>query len=291
MKFKSYVKMILTVAVFFCAFQLYSTDSLKRDGKPAQQNEDVSKVVNVPEPQPVPPPTEKAKPEVPKIIIPVILDAYERIEIFPEVFEEVESVPFKLGQHFKKGDLLIRMKNFAYKSQVDKALAGVDYAVEDLRVKESLRQSNLISLLDLMQAKFNLATAITQRDEALRNYQATVIFAPFDGRVGALRIREYERPSRQKSMMEIFNDRKIIARMIIPSSLLPQFGIGQKIRIVIRDLNETVTARVTRVGAEINPVSGTINVEAEIDNLDGRLIPGMVSFVTVEPMNDERSNP
>jgi len=281
MKLKRYVCLCAIFTSLVWAIWLYAfeaSDQVEQsDDKVAQQYQ--SPIQGSESSQTAPNPS---LPEYSAIVIPVILDASERAEIFPEISETVESIPFKLGQRFKKGDILLKMKNYVYRSLLDKAILGIDYAKEDLRVKESLRESNLISQLELMQSKFNLATAQAQKDEASKNYKATMVIAPFDGRIGALHIREYERPVPQKSMLEIFNDRKIIARMIIPSSYLPQFAIGQKIRIYVRDLGRKVGARVKHIGAEINPVSGTVNLEAEIDNSDGTLVIGMVSFLTLD---------
>jgi membrane fusion protein, multidrug efflux system len=211
------------------------------------------------------------------LTIPVILDAHERVLVYPALFEEIESIPFKLGQHFKKGDVLLKMRNALYKSQLEKAYLATDVAIEDLRVKKSLQEDNLISLLELLQSKANLAAASALKEEALRNFQATRILAPFDGKIGGIFTRVNERP-----LMEIFNDKKIIAKLIIPSTLLTRFQIGQIIPIYVKDLERSFAAKIIRIGAEINPVSGTVDMEAELDNQDQSLMIGMPSFLTIE---------
>ncbi|MBA2369224.1 MAG: efflux RND transporter periplasmic adaptor subunit [Candidatus Protochlamydia sp.] len=220
--------------------------------------------------------------EKPVIKITVILDPLERAEIFPEIFEEITTIPFKLGQKFKKGDLLLKMNNFYYISQVKKGLKNVELAKEDLKIKESLHKDKLISTLDLLQVELNLATAQSALDEAKKNLQSTVIIAPFDGKIGSLNVREYERPARQKAMMEIFNDRYIIAKFYIPASMLPRFTLGKTIPIHIKALNKVFPAKLIRKGAKINPVSLTINLEAEIDNFEETIIPGMESYLELD---------
>jgi membrane fusion protein, multidrug efflux system len=220
------------------------------------------------------------QPETDKIPITftVILDPMEKVEVFPEIFEEIETIPFRMGQSFKKGDLLLRMKNQFYASQLEKTIKALEFAEEDLKIKESLHKDKLISTLELLQTELNLATAKSNLDEAARNYQWTIVIAPFDGKIGAIHVREHERPVRQKSMMNIFNDHKIIAKFLIPAYLLPKFHIGQILPIYIRDRHKSFPARLIRLGGEINPVSLKVNVEAEIDNPDGAIIPGMSSF-------------
>lgn len=209
----------------------------------------------------------------------VILDPIEKVEVFPEIFEEIETIPFKLGQSFKKGDLLLKMKNDFHTSQLERTIKALEYAEEDLKIKESLYKDKLISTLELLQTELNLAISKSNLEEATRNYQWTIVFAPFDGKIGAIYVREYERPLRQKPMMSIFNDHKIIAKFLIPADLLPLFYIGQSFPIYIRDLQKSFPAKLIRIGGEINPVSLKVNLEAEIDNPEHVIIPGMSSFL------------
>ncbi|MCE2982424.1 MAG: efflux RND transporter periplasmic adaptor subunit [Parachlamydia sp.] len=217
-----------------------------------------------------------------RVPVTVILDPLERVEIFPEIFEEIEKIPYRLGESFRKGDLLLKMKNQFYISQRQKALKGLEFAKENLKIQESLYKDKLISTLEIIKAEGDLATAQNNLDEATRNLDATIVIAPFDGKIGLISVREYERPVRQKSMMQIFNDRVILAKFFIPAHLLPRFSIGQTLPIFVKDLQKKFPAKVTRIGAEINPVSLTVNLEAEIENWDGSLIPGMSSYLEIE---------
>lgn len=225
-----------------------------------------------------------------EIIIPVILDPLESVEIYPQLFEEIEEIPFHLGQSFKKGDLLLRMRNQFYKTQLEKTKVALEFAEEDLKIKESLFKDKLISNLDMIQARMNLATAESNLAETARLYNQSFVLAPFDGKIGSIQVRKYERPIPQKSMMSIFNARTIIAKFLISAHLLSQFQIDQTIPITIVDLNQTIPAKLIRIGREINPVSLKVHMEAEIDNFDGAIIPGMASFIRLEDSTREEIN-
>lgn len=219
--------------------------------------------------------------------ITVILDPIEKVEFFPGVIEEIETIPFRLGERFKKGDLLLEMKNRVYEAGLNKTFSALKFAEEDLKIKESLYKDKLISTLELMQTELNLSTALSNFAEATRNYQLTQIHAPFDGKIGFVYVREHERPSPQKAMLEIFNDKKILAKFLIPATLLPEFYLGQTLPIYVKDINRTFFATLTRMGGEINPVSLTVNMEALIDNSDRILIPGMASHFIIETKEEK----
>jgi multidrug efflux pump subunit AcrA (membrane-fusion protein) len=269
MNLKNYLHLIfLLIPLFFFCHLLSNEDFIRKIPSDLSENQFLLEAGN---------PVEENS----KITVMVILEPYQKVEVYPEIFEEVECIPFKLGESYRKGDLLLKMKNQFYASQLTKGLKGLEFAKEELKIKESLYKSALISFIELAQAEFNLAAAKAAFDEAERNFQASFVLAPFDGKIGAIRIREFERPIRQKSMMALFNDKILLARFIIPSSLLHNFSIGQIISVTIKDLNKSVPAKLIRIGAEINPVSWTINLEAEINNFDGSLMPGMASFFEI----------
>lgn len=217
-----------------------------------------------------------------EVTVNVILEPIEKVEVFPEIFEEVEKIPFRLGQSFKKGDVLLKMKNDYYLAQVKKTFKAVEFAQEDIKIKESLYKDKLISTLELLQTELKLEEARSNLEEAMRNYNATLIIAPFDGKIGAIHVSEFERPVRQKAMMLIFNDKNIIAKFIIPAHLLSKFKLGQTIPIYVKELDKTIDSKLIHIGAEINPISFTVNLEAEIDNENGELIPGMASFLEIK---------
>ena len=61
----------------------------------------------------------------------------------------------------------------------------------------------------------------------------------------------------------------------IRTSLYNHIKLGKEIKIDILETGKTITAKISRIGAVIDPSSATLRVEAEIDNRNGNLKAGM----------------
>ena len=213
---------------------------------------------------------------------PVILEPIERTDVYPEINARIKAINVKMGDSFQTDDLLLRMENKVYYAQVEKTEKAVEKTKEDLSVKKSLYEKKLISYLELVGAEASLAEAEADYAIAHKNLISTIIIAPYSGKVAAVNARQYEIPPKDKPMLELINDKVLLAKFIVPASLQNNFKKGDTVYIYVKDLNKAFPATIARVGAEINPVSYTINVEAEIDNSKGDLTTGMASVVSLD---------
>lgn len=225
------------------------------------------------------------------LTFPNLLEPESRTEFYPEVIARITAIPFKMGDRFNEGDLLVGMQNKVYEAQRFKAEKLLAKAERDLEVKQELYRKKLISLLDVKEAEANLASAEAERQTAEQNLSATQVRAPYAGRVATVHARVFEIPPKDKPLLAIINDNCLLAKFIVPAELLPRLKIGRIAYIYVEDLHWVFEARVQRIGAEVNPVSNTINVEAVLDNRHHTLISGMASFAAFAKTAFERSKP
>lgn len=208
---------------------------------------------------------------------PVILEPVEHTLITPMVTTRVVEIPFKLGDSFHKGDLLIKFENDLFKANLVKARKILIKALEDLKVKTALQKDHLMSEMEVLDAEANVSIAEADYVSAKDNFNESEIRAPYDGKVSAVAIHLYELPARDKPILEIFNDKKLIANFLVPSHYLKVVHVGDPVYIHINDTHEIVTAIIKRFSPNVNAASGTIKIEAEIDNRNGHIKSGMQS--------------
>lgn len=210
---------------------------------------------------------------------------YPEVNLFPEVNAQVQKIYKRFGDRFVKGEVLIQLDDRVFKGIVYKAEAAVKRANTVLAAKKQLYQDHIASLFDLREAEAAVATAQADLILAKRNLEGSRITAPYSGRVSFLFVEEKEIPQQGKEMMEIIYDRTLIAKFLVPSNLLTSLSIGQPVSIFIREVNVTVPATITRVGAFIDPSSSTAIIEAEIDNQKGELKAGMTGNASLKKNN------
>ena len=192
-----------------------------------------------------------------------------------EVVSQVVKINKKMGQTFKKGELLIKLNDVLFLSNVKKAEASLEKAKVELDAKKQLFKDNVASLFELKEGEANVATAKADLALAKRNYQATDILAPYDGKVISVNIEEYETPQLGKSLIDVVDDNVLIARFLVPSSFLPKIKEGTPFVIQLKETGEKIPVKISRIGSVIDPSSGTVKIEADIDNSKGKIRTGM----------------
>ena len=166
---------------------------------------------------------------------------------------------------------MIKFQNDLFKANVVKARKILIKALEDLKVKTALQKDHLMSEMEVLDAEANVSIAEADYVSAKDNFNESEIRAPYDGKVSAVAIHLFELPAPDKPVMEIFNDKKLIANFLVPSHYLKVVHVGDPVYIHINDTHEIVTAIIKRFSPNVNAASGTIKIEAEIDNSNGQI--------------------
>lgn len=216
----------------------------------------------------------------------VILEPFRRTLLFAEVSSPVEKINKRMGDSFKQGEVLIKLEDVVFKSNYEKAKGLLIKHQAALEAKKELYQDRIASLFELREAEADLATARADLSLARKNLKASVIKAPYDGKVVELSIEEHELPRPGKELIETVADHILLARFLIPSSELKNIYIDKPIYITLVNYDKEIVAKVFRIGSVIDPSSSLIKVEAMIDNKDGNLRTGMTGTAYLIPKEE-----
>lgn len=208
---------------------------------------------------------------------PVILEPIKQATIYTLINTRVVSLPFKLGDSFRKGDVLIQFDNKVIEATLKKTESTLQKAKEDVKVKKALEKDHLISSYDLLDSMASLANAEMDNEIAKQSMDESQLRAPFDGKVSALNIHLFEIPPHDRPVMEIINDQMLIANFLVPSRYISRAKVGVPVYIRINDTHDIVTATIKHVSPNVNAASGTIKIEAELRNPSGNIKSGMAS--------------
>lgn len=206
-----------------------------------------------------------------------------------------------------------------------RAQAVIQAARAHLEATERMFQNNNVSQVDLENARRDLAVAEADqaleriRDErewsratqrlgeakarltlAARDLDACTIRAPFAGRVADLPVAAHEWVRPGAPVIEILDDRVLLARFLLPSAQYGRTRLGQRVRIRMLDAGPgdgrgrfgdpataagasaaddggapIATAVIARISPRLDPASVTFEVHAELPNPEGRWAAGM----------------
>jgi RND family efflux transporter MFP subunit len=161
---------------------------------------------------------------------------------------------------------------------LDEAKARTEVSRADLGVSESNR--------NLADAQVDVAAATLERTKAVLGYSK--IAAPFDGVVSQRLVNRGDLVQAATSMRTtaLFKVHRIdIIRVFcdVPENEVAQVRVGDPVTVKPIGLNGMqFSGTVTRFAARLDPQTRNMRTEIDLQNVDGRLYPGMYAEVALE---------
>lgn len=192
----------------------------------------------------------------------------------------ISSLPFKDGQRFKKGDVLVLMDCAKYEAELAAATAEHEAKKKTYDNNRRLAQHQSIGHLelDVSQAETKKAAA------AIRIAQVKVegcrIKAPFAGRIVKLIAHEHENVFPNDQVLSILDDSRLEIELILPSKSLTWLKNGTAFTFAVDEIGHQYHARITEVGASVDAASQTIRAIGIFDHTAPDVLAGMSGSAT-----------
>ncbi len=187
----------------------------------------------------------------------------------------ITQIKVKEGQHFKNNQTLVVFDCDILNAQLQKAKIDFEAAQETHAANIELQQFGSVS-----QVEVAMSSANKKRSKAEVSLQETivrqcVIKAPFAGRVVKLEANPYEYVSQGDPILEIIDATNLKLRLLLPSKWLTKVKSGTAFKVVIDETGKEYQAKITIIGARINPVNQTIETYGRISGRHPELLAGM----------------
>jgi RND family efflux transporter MFP subunit len=241
----------------------------------------------------------KAGSEADEIALPGNTQAFNDTAIYARTSGYVKQWYADIGAHVTQGQLLALIETPELDRQLTQARADLESAQANLQLAQitAARWQHLletdsvsrqetdqaVSDLHSKQAMVNSSKANVERLEQLQAFER--ITAPFDGiitarntDIGALiQAGETSGPRELFHVSAIGTLRVYVA---VPEVYAGSVKTGEKVMLTLDAFpGETFTGVIARDSSAIDATSRTLNVEVDVDNPSGRLLPGAYSFV------------
>jgi RND family efflux transporter MFP subunit len=205
-----------------------------------------------------------------------VLEAPEIATLSAEVPGRLLTLTPREGDRFSTGDVLAQFDCAPLEAQLRSAEATLRRANLELGSRGKLAKLGSMGKLDVGIAAADAAAA--KAEVALRSFhvEKCVLHAPFDGWVVARRANAHEVLSPGEPILDIIGGGKPIVRMIVPSLWLKWLKSGWSLTFSIDETGATLPAEVIRLGAQVDPVSQTVPVFAQLQLTESDPVrPGM----------------
>lgn len=192
-----------------------------------------------------------------------------------EILARITKMPFRGGQRFRKGDVLVKFDCSRFNAELAAARAELVAREKTHQNNRELERLNAIGKLEVevSAAEADKAAADVRVKSVIVN--GCVIRAPYDGRVVENKAHEHETVSPNQELMNVLDERILEIELIVPSNWLTWLTVGTPFTFYVDETGQEYEARVAELGARVDPVSQTIRVDGIFYSGASNVLAGM----------------
>jgi RND family efflux transporter MFP subunit len=241
----------------------------------------------------------KASADADEIALPGSTSAFNDTPIYARTSGYVKHWYVDIGAHVKRGQLLATIETPELDQQLQQARADLENAEANLQLATTTaarwqhlletdsvshqETDQVVSDLHSKQALLNSAKANVERLGQLQSFER--VTAPFDGVVTARNtdigaLVQAGDNSGPKELFHIAAIHTLRVYVAVPEIYAAFVKTGEPAKLTLDALpGETLTGTIARNADAIDATSRTLNVEVDVDNPTGHLLPGAYAFV------------
>lgn len=197
-------------------------------------------------------------------VVRVLIKAAREARIASQISGRITALPVKMGQAFRRGELLVGFDCTHQAAEQAAANAMLTKANTVVVSKKSLAAMKAVSEIEVQLAEADLAQARAQLSRAVASVADCRIVAPYDGSVVNVVANHAEFVGPGSPLIEIVERGNLHVEALIRSTWLTWLRPGQRFTITVDELGRDVVAVVASIGARVDPVSQTIPVMGKI---------------------------
>ena len=224
------------------------------------------------------------------------VQAYQEVEISPEISGKIKKVHVSVGDQVKLGDLLVEIDDEARrialqqkKALFEKALATRKKAYRDAEKGVTLFGKGVISdsesddiQLGKQVADADLALAEADVMRAEKELRDTILRAPFDGKIALEDVEIGKMVSPGQRVFTLVDISRVTILVTISELDVTKLSVGNIVAIAVDSLpNQHFTGRVECIGLKADDTTRTFPAEISVPNDKQTLLPGMVARATI----------
>jgi RND family efflux transporter MFP subunit len=235
-----------------------------------------------------------------EIILPGNIQAFVDAPIYARTNGYLKRWYFDIGSHVKQGQLLAEIESPEVDQQLSQAQADLGTATANLQLSQitANRYSDLIKQDAVSQQETdNAVSDLASKNTAVKSAQANVdrlkqlvafekVYAPFDGVVTARNtdigqlIDSGASGGQARSLFQIAAINKLRVFISVPQIYSQAATPGLTANLTFAEFpGRRFQGKLVRTSRSIDPMARTLNVEVDVDNAKGELLPGAYTEV------------
>ncbi|TKG93378.1 efflux RND transporter periplasmic adaptor subunit [Puteibacter caeruleilacunae] len=201
------------------------------------------------------------------------------INVSPEAAGEIISIDVKEGDWVKKGQIIARLNTETVARSIDEIKINLALAQTTFERQSRLWKQKIGSEIEYLQAKANKEALEMKLQSLEAQLDMATVKSPIDGVLDIIYQKKGEIASAQVPFAKVMNINKVKIYGDLAEGYITKIRKGDDVQVFFPALNRTVTAKIERLGNEIDSKNRTFKVRINIANKDNLIKPNMISVL------------
>lgn len=204
-----------------------------------------------------------------------VVKATAQATLASQVQGRISQLPFKEGQRFKKGALLVALDCSKYEAELASAEAEYRGKNKTYENNISLSKHQAVGDLELAVSQAEADKALAAVKSAEVNVDGCTVRAPFSGRVVKAMVNEHENVFPNDQLISLLDDSQLEIELFLPSKSLAWLKVGTPFDYAVDETGLRYSAVVQDIGANVDPASQTVKVKGLFRVQPKKVLAGM----------------
>ncbi|MBI1315421.1 efflux RND transporter periplasmic adaptor subunit [bacterium] len=205
----------------------------------------------------------------------------KNVLLLAEASGTIESVPVKVGDYVRQGQLLVSVDAAVVERNIDEVRVQLDLAKTIYAKREALWKQNIGSEVEYLQAKNNKESLETRLKTLESQLAMSRLKAPFDGYVDELQARVGEMASPASPLVRLVSLREVYIEADLSESYLKKVRKGSPVVAKFPALGTQLDATVSQVSSFIKPENRTFRIRIDLKNAGEEYKPNLIANLEV----------
>ena len=204
-----------------------------------------------------------------------LVKATAQATLASQVQGQISQLPFKEGQRFKKGALLVVLDCSKYEAELASFQAEYRGKKKIFENNFRLGKHQAVGELELEVSHAEAEKAFAAVKGAQVNVRGCTVRAPFPGRVVKMIVNEHENVFPNDQLISLLDDSLLEIELILPSKSLAWLKVGTPFEYAVDETGLRYPALVQDIGANVDPASQTVKVKGLFRTQPDNVLAGM----------------
>jgi len=208
------------------------------------------------------------------------IDAQDNVTAYPQASAAIIAINVKAGDHVSKGETLVQLDNSVLRQNIDQAQAQATLSQTLFQRQKNLWDQKIGTEVQFLQAQTNVQT--NEKQVASLRQQADMyrIVSPINGTVDQMDLKLGQIAAPGTTGIRVVNADILKVKADVPESYSGSIHVGDNVKILVPDANDSLMAKVTFAARVIDQTSRSFAIEIKLPNRSS-LRPNMTAVLQI----------